>query len=370
MSSIKKFTQFVIFSSMVLLFFVACQPMTTPLFIIGPSVTLTAPSAGAKLTENQLTITGRGNPGLELLILMDNRLVGSTRVGSNGAWSFETNLAEAGEHRLRVQVINANRVVIAQAGPISFSFRPAGEIVQPTLTLPGADGLTTGSLTLTGQGQPGTTVQILLNGQVAGVSQVDEAGAWSVNLNLAEPGKHTLTVRFLDAGGNLVAEAAPIAAFITSQAATTPALDIIFPADGADILPGQLSLIGPGEPGARVEILDNSTVLGEAVVSPEGEWSFTFEPSSGDHQFALRPGGDQTVPSRVVNVRVTDVDQTIDCNINPGLYRGDNYIVGTCDTLVEISEQLGLSYETLRAANPQIENPDLIYPGQILTIPQ
>lgn len=45
------------------------------------------------------------------------------------------------------------------------------------------------------------------------------------------------------------------------------------------------------------------------------------------------------------------------------------YTVKTGDTLKEIAEQYGLTVEKLTAANPQIKDPNLIYPGQVITLP-
>lgn len=49
--------------------------------------------------------------------------------------------------------------------------------------------------------------------------------------------------------------------------------------------------------------------------------------------------------------------------------RGVSYIVQPGDTLYEIAKLYHVSLEALIAANPQIQNPDLIYPGQKIFIP-
>ncbi|MGE5598272.1 MAG: LysM peptidoglycan-binding domain-containing protein [Bacteroidota bacterium] len=45
------------------------------------------------------------------------------------------------------------------------------------------------------------------------------------------------------------------------------------------------------------------------------------------------------------------------------------YTVQPGDTLFNIARRFGLSLEALRAANPQIVNPDLIFPGQNICVP-
>jgi spore coat assembly protein SafA len=45
------------------------------------------------------------------------------------------------------------------------------------------------------------------------------------------------------------------------------------------------------------------------------------------------------------------------------------YTVQSGDTLSEIAERFGVSLTALEAANPQIKNPDLIFPGQVVLVP-
>jgi spore coat assembly protein SafA len=61
------------------------------------------------------------------------------------------------------------------------------------------------------------------------------------------------------------------------------------------------------------------------------------------------------------------------CNNNNGqsLNKGENgnYMVKSGDTLWDISKQHGVSLNEVIKANPQIKNPDLIFPGQMVNIP-
>jgi tyrosinase len=47
---------------------------------------------------------------------------------------------------------------------------------------------------------------------------------------------------------------------------------------------------------------------------------------------------------------------------------GSDYVVQTGDTLIAIANRFGVSVAALKAANPQISNPDSIFPGQIITV--
>ena len=48
----------------------------------------------------------------------------------------------------------------------------------------------------------------------------------------------------------------------------------------------------------------------------------------------------------------------------------DTYTVQSGDTLSGIAQRFGVSLSALEAANPQITNPDIIIPGQIINIPE
>jgi hypothetical protein len=222
---------------------------------------------------------------------------------------------------------------------------------------------------LTGSGEPGSEVQVVVDGQVVDGTQVGADGNWSLEISVTEAGEHEFAVQTIDASGAVVAGAEPVSVSLAPIVLEVVAPDLLFPADGADVLTGQLTLIGTGGPGTEVEIVDGSVVLGTAQVGADGEWLFTFEPLEGDHQFAGRSAVDKTATSSVVEVRVSSDKDSIDCDSNLGIDRGDTFIVGTCDTLRDISQLLDISLEDLEAANSELEDPNLIYPGQFITIP-
>ena len=47
---------------------------------------------------------------------------------------------------------------------------------------------------------------------------------------------------------------------------------------------------------------------------------------------------------------------------------GPSYVVQIGDTLTEIAERFGVNLAAVVAANPQISDPDRIFPGQIITV--
>lgn len=56
------------------------------------------------------------------------------------------------------------------------------------------------------------------------------------------------------------------------------------------------------------------------------------------------------------------------CN-NHGRDEGAVWVVAGCDTLTFIAQQTGISLPSLLQANPEINDPDLIYPNQRIILP-
>jgi hypothetical protein len=332
--------------------------------------------AGADLKVGTLTLTGSGEPGSVVQVVADGQIVGMTQVGDDGTWSLKAYMIKPGEHQLKVQRLDASGAVVAEGEPISVSLSaPAVGLTAPSFNLPAGAALKVGPLALTGSGVPGSVVQVVVDGQVIGMTQVGDDGSWSLKVSIMDPGRHELSVQSLDASGTVVAQAEPVSVSLAPAGleGNTPVL--FFPADGADIITGdiitgELTVIGSGGPGSEVEILDGSVTVGTAQVGTEGEWHFTFEPEVGLHRLAARPLADAQATSGAVQIRVAKPSDGIDCNSNPGIVGSDSYIVGTCDTLSGIARQLGIGLDALEQANPQVENPDLIFPGQFVTIPK
>jgi len=372
----KKYHWLLVFLSALSLFLAACDvsEFTTP--------RLNLPSGGLKTSDGHLMLTGTGPSGYEVLAIIDGRLVGASQIGDDNTWSLEISLTEPGEQQLTLQTVSANGIVVGRAQTVMVIWTSAGvEAPPPTMNLPaGGAELEAGELVLTGTGVPGSDVQLVVDGQVAGTTEVGDDGTWSLEISLTEPGDHELTVQNLDASGAVVAEAEAVTLSLAGPAepeevpapaaAAAVAPDLLFPADGADVLTGQLTLIGSGAPGSEVEILDGSVVLGTAEVGTDGEWRYTFEPKAGAYQIAVRSVADTRTPDSFIAVRVSSDKDGIDCYSNPGIDRGEVFIVGTCDTLEDISKLLEINLEDLEAANPQLEDPDLVYPGQFVTLPE
>lgn len=160
----------------------------------------------------------------------------------------------------------------------------APNLAAPTVNAE-ADG---GKLTLTGAGTPGSKVQIVIDGAVAGTADVGSDGTWAFNTDL-NPGDHDIVVNALDAGGAVAASAAPVKVTVAGPI-TAPKLD----AFAANLAPGKIAITGTGTPNREVQVVIDGAVAGIAKVDGSGKWTFDADLEAGDHTIqanALDAGG-------------------------------------------------------------------------------
>jgi hypothetical protein len=319
------------------------------------------PIEGTRLVDSELILTGVGTPRSGIQVLIDDEVVTTTRAGrASGNWSARAVITEPGEHKLVVQALMVGGVVGAESDPITVVY--AGPIPgQEEMVETDAETEAAPAAESTDASAEEAATEEAAESEATEEAATEEAAESEATEESAESTEDASTEDASTEDTSATASGG-VAAF-------SP--ELIFPIDGADVLVGQLTVIGSGDPGTEVEVLDGATVLGVAEVGPDGEWTFTFTPAEATYQVVARVPGDESMATEAIAVRVTADEDDVDCVFsNPGINRGDNYIVGTCDTLNEISEELGVDYDDLVALNPQV-NPDvdLIYPGQILNLP-
>ncbi len=333
-----------------------------PRFVV-PTVNL----PDGELTAGTVSLTGTGTPGSTVDIVVDGDVVGTTVVGDDGSWSFDLEWPEGGEYELSVRTLDTNGNLLAETDPTTMTVA-ALELDGPTIDIPDG-GFSAGQFTLSGTGTPGTDVEIVVDGDVVGKTKVGDDGTWSFDFDLPE-GEYEVAARALDADGQVITSSNSTLISL-NPAAAAPA--ITEPADGSTLQSGELTVSGVGTSGTEIEILDNGVVVGTAVVGDDGTWTFSFEPESGNHEYAVRNVGDESVADSVmttIEAPMTDTAAVVICeNPEPGIDQGSTYVVGTCEWLIRIANRLEIEYDSLISVNPQIENPNIIYPGQIINLP-
>ncbi len=232
-----------------------------------------------------------------------------------------------------------------------------------------------GEVFLTGSGVPGATLDVLADGEVVGEVAVAGDGTWALPVDL-DPGDYTFSVRAVDEAGESLAESEPVT-FSLPAAAELVTPTIAEPEAVEPVAGETLELSGTGEPGDEVEIVDNGVVVGTAMVSDDGVWTFAYDVSEGDHSLTARAADAPETQSEAVQITVDPAEaeaepsEPVSCADNPphGIDQGDTYVVARCEYMGLIAARTGVTLADLIAANPQVTDPSRIYPGQVLNLP-
>jgi LysM repeat protein len=254
---------------------------------------------------------------------------------------------------------------------------PPPPAVSVTLDQPSPDDpLTSGPNTFSGTASGGALVRVLSNGEPQGESPLSSAGQWRVDADLPE-GRHVIVAQALDDAGNVLAETAAQTFIVEPAAAFLPSPKIDSPT-AADVLrAGAVAFTGTTAPGTAVSLYSETGWLADAQVDaagnwtaaavlPEGAlalWALASDPASG--LFAQSA----TLELTILPVLVEEEPTVPSGPCAEGRVTRAGYVVAPCENLTRISERLGVTLAQLLAANPQITDPNIIYPGQILIIP-
>lgn len=171
------------------------------------------------------TLGGVVTPGATVVVIVNGAPIGATTADDAGNWALDAP-AESVTGEIVVQATDAAGSVIedtepAPVGPPPASLNPPGPVMLDPATGAATLAVPSGPVTWTGQGQPGVTVEAVVDGQPAGSALVDETGGWTLALTLPD-GAHQLQLNTLDASGALLSSTPPVALVVgTAPVATT-----------------------------------------------------------------------------------------------------------------------------------------------------
>ncbi len=143
-------------------------------------------------------------------------------------------------------------------------------------------------------------------------------------------------------------------------------LDRISYAEGGD-----LDLIGRANPGNKVRIYVNAELAGEADVVPAGQWWDEIDAATAKSAELLR--FDEVDPTGNVVSRI-ETPFRYASDTGPKKLKERNVTIVKGDHLWRIAEQHygdGIRYSVIFSANADlIRDPNLIYPGQVFSVPE
>lgn len=206
-----------------------------------------------------------------------------------------------------------------------------------------------GAVMLGGRGQAGAALRVYLDDAAIADVVVGEDGAWGTVLTAVEPGIYTLRVDQLDASGKVVSR------FETPfKRETLAALAAASQAEPA--------VVAAAEADAAPVVAEAAEAAAEPVAEPAGE--VAAEPQAAEvtpEPAAEVPAAEVAAPDVVAAEAVPAKPVPVSVTVQPGY------------TLWGIAQQnfgAGILYVQVFEANKdKIKDPDLIYPGQVFTIP-
>ncbi|WP_047149719.1 Ig-like domain-containing protein, partial [Pseudomonas sp. TJI-51] len=243
---------------------------------LSTAVDLSAPDTQAPDTPTGLvlagdggSLSGSGEPGAQVTVTgAGGAVLGTATVQTDGSFQVTIDPPQ----------LNGQTLAVTQADATG-NTSTAGSVTAPDLEAPvAAEGLGingTGTA-LTGQAEPGSTVQVRNGaGDLLGSAQVEEDGSFSVPLAPAQTNGETVSVVVVDAGGNT----SPSVAF-TADDSTAPQAP-----GGLTISAGGDTVQGTGEAGSTVEVRNAAgDLLGSVVVPVGGSFTVAVSPAQLDGQ--------------------------------------------------------------------------------------
>ena len=263
-----------------------------------------------------------------------------------------------------------------------------------------------GDAVIAGRAEPGAVVTVRDGGRIIGVVTADERGEWVlVPKEPLPPGSRELTVvqQIGDgktmtseaiivlvvpkkgediAGQSVRGESQPLALKVpgegtgSSRVLQVPsASDLTEPPSAGvsvDVVDyddqGNIALAGRGESGAEIYVYLDNKLIGRVMVDKEGKWQ--LEPEQQIERGLYRLRADQHKDGAIIARIELPFSRSLP---SVELSVGTTVIVQPGNSLWRIARRTlgrGMAFTTIYEANSdQIRDPDLIYPGQVFTVP-
>ncbi|EIK62113.1 putative adhesin/hemagglutinin [Pseudomonas lactis] len=252
------------------------------------------------------TLNGKATANSTVNIYDGKVLLGSVKSDSKGGWSFTPTKALAeGAHHLTATVVTAAGgesqptsvfdLTVDTTAPgkaaIGDVTDDVGDIQGPVANGGFTDDTTP---TLSGTGEPGSTVHVYDKGSLLGSVEVDDKGNWSFTPSPLNTGEHSFTVTNEDKAGNVSAPSDAFVVTVDTTAPGKPTIEAVYDDQGdvqGNLKAGDITddskpaLSGKAEANSTVIIYDKAVEIGRAPTDENGQWTFTPKTplSSGAH---------------------------------------------------------------------------------------
>ncbi|MCK7137831.1 Ig-like domain-containing protein [Enterobacter kobei] len=237
--------------------------------------------SGGFITDATPTVGGTGVNG-ETVIVYNNGVELGRVVVANGEWNIDLPAQTDGPLNITVAGVDAAGNVSAPSPVFTVTLDTVAPEI-PQINAVSDSQLTNNVLytrdgvpTLTGTGEPGSTVVVSVDGTPSAVPvtvQPNGSWTWTADSTLAD-GQHTFTVSATDPAGNTSAISAPLNVTVDTLDPTAP--------DNLNLAAEGTPLTGTAEAGSIITVMNGSTVIGTGVVDSTGNFSIAVSPAPQD----------------------------------------------------------------------------------------
>lgn len=276
---------------------------------------------------------------------------------------------------------------------------PAAAAVVPSFDIVKVD--PSGRAVIAGRAAPGAKVAVLDGGKTLGEAAADERGEWVlVPTGPMAPGERQLTLEATDPatggktsssdtvalavaspdGGNGNAAPGTVAVLLPGNASqpaealqTANAREGSLSLDTAEYTDrGELMLSGHASPGAALRLYAENQPLASVTADDQGRWSAVAPHPKAAGKIELRV--DQLAPDGTVAQRIAEPFEAPAAAVEAAQPATGRYTVQPGNSLWVIARKAygnATQYTTIYSANrAHIRDPNLIYPGQVITLPK
>ncbi|MGI9275441.1 MAG: Ig-like domain-containing protein, partial [Endozoicomonas sp.] len=276
--------------------------------------------------NNQLIFTGSAEPGNTVEVFLDGNAIGIVTADAAGNWSLDYTGTTLPDNDYQLTA-NATDAAGNSTGSSAYEFTvdtsssvSITDIGEDTGSL-NSDGITRDNqLIFNGNAEPGSSVEVFLDGNSIGTVVADAGGSWSLDYsNTALPDKaYQLTATTTDSAGNT--SSSTVYDF-TVDTTTSVSIDSISDDTGNSNSDGvtrdnQLIFNGNAEPGSSVEVFLDGNAIGVVTANANGNWSL-------DYSDVTLPDGDYVLTAITTDISgnagdAQPYDFTVKANNSPG----------------------------------------------------
>ncbi|MCM3728908.1 Ig-like domain-containing protein, partial [Neobacillus cucumis] len=240
-----------------------------------------------EVTDKSTAVTGQAEIGSSVKIKVNDSVIGTGTTGSDGKFSLSIPVQKAGTQLVVTATDQAGNVSEATPVVVKDVTSPAKPVVNE---------VTDKSTAITGKAEAGSKVEVKLNGTAIGSGTSGIDGIFSIGIPVQKAGTQ-LVITSTDQAGNV------------GEATTVVVKDITSPVKPIvnEVTDKSTAVTGQAEPGSKVEIKLNGTLIGSGTAGIDGKFSITIPVQKAGIQLTVTSIDPTGNVSDVTSVVVKDV---------------------------------------------------------------